>query len=340
MRNRSDEIFLARAVALALKGSGHTRPNPPVGALVVKSGRIIGEGWHRRAGGDHAEVAALKDCVKRGESPEGSSVYVTLEPCSKPGRVGACTDALIAAKVSEVVYACRDPNPVNAARAARVLKKAGIVCRRSAHPDAERLIAPFAKFILTGLPFITVKIAMSLDGKICDLSGASQWISSPAARRLTGSARERVDAIMIGAETLRKDNPSLLSHGRRNDDLVRVIVTESARLPQKAKVFTDGAVNRTIVLKVPRGGSLADAMRSLARQGLMHVYCEGGLALARSLAAEGLVDEWISVISPKVIGDRPISEAAEIKKAFFISDNLGAFGESAAYLGRGKADSI
>ncbi len=336
MRNRSDEVFLARAVALALKGSGHTRPNPPVGAVVVKAGSVIGEGWHRRAGGDHAEVAALKDCRKRGHSPEGAVVYVTLEPCSRPGRVGACTDALAAAKVGEVVYAVRDPNPVNAGRAARVLGKAGIACRKCRYAPAERLIAPFAKFVREGLPFVTVKIAMSLDGKICDFKGDSKWISSPEARRLAGSVRERADAIMVGGETVRKDDPSLLSHGRRNDDLVRVVVTKSARLPKTAKIFSDGAVNRTIVLKVPRGGSLKEALRSLAAEGLMHVYCEGGLALARSLAAEGLVDEWIAVVSPKVIGERPVAEAARIANSYLIADALGAFGQSTAGLGRGK----
>lgn len=335
MRNRSDEVFMSRAVELALNGSGHTRPNPPVGAVVVKDGFIIGEGWHRRAGSDHAEVAALKDTVKRGYSPEGARVYVTLEPCSKVGRVGACTDALISAKVAEVVYASLDPNPKNARRASRILKSSGVLCRKFKYPPADRLIAPFAKFITKALPFVTVKIAMSLDGKICDFNGESQWISSSSARRLTGTIRESADAIMVGAETVRKDNPSLLSHGKKNNDLVRVVVTGSGKLPASAKIFTDGK-NRTIVLKVPKGGALIDAMRALAAENIMHVYCEGGLELARSLAAENLVDEWISVISPKVIGSKPISEATTVKNSFIIPDALGSYEESVALLRRSK----
>ena len=312
---------MAKALALARRGEGHTRPNPPVGAVVVSGGEIIGEGWHRRCGGDHAEVAALKDTVRRGNSPEGASVYVTLEPCSRPGRVGACTDALIAAGVKRVVFACGDPNPVNRGRAKRVLGRAGIVCEKMKSAEAEALIAPFAKHVTGRLPYVTVKIAMSLDGRICDDFGDARWISSAAARKATGALRKRVDAIMVGAETLRADDPGLLPHEGRNEDLLRVVVTRSGRLPVKAKVFSDGR-NETLVFKIGAKGvgrrgmrsaaDLKDMMEQLGKRGIMHVLCEGGLKLAVSLAEAGLVDEWISVLSPCVIGTRRIGN----KKTF------------------------
>ena len=162
----TDADYMQRAIALAERSAGHTRPNPPVGAVVVKRGRVIGEGRHRRCGGDHAEVAALKSCTS---SPKGATVYVTLEPCSKPGRVGACCDALIAAGVQRVVWACSDPNPVNLGKAARILRRAGIETAHGVCADeASVVIRPFAKHVTTGLPYVTVKLAMSLDGKICD----------------------------------------------------------------------------------------------------------------------------------------------------------------------------
>ena len=214
---KQEAEFMTRALELAARGLGHTRPNPAVGAVVVKEGRIVGRGWHRKAGGDHAEVAAIKDARRRewvtvgrayrtgSQFLRGSTLYVTLEPCSKPGLVGACTDAIIAAGISRVVYALPDPNPKNRGKAKRALAKAGVKCERLRDAEVERaassLVAPFAKHVATGLPYVTVKIAMSLDGKICDDRGHAKWISSAEARRFTGGMRERVDAIMVGGET-------------------------------------------------------------------------------------------------------------------------------------------
>ena len=316
--------FIAAAAEAARKGEGHTRPNPPVGAVIVKSGEIVASGYHHRCGCDHAEVDAIRNARALGIKLEDAELYVTLEPCSKPGRVGACTDAIAAAGIRRVRYASQDPNPVNRGKAKAALAAKGIDCDLFAAdgPEKElcdRLIAPFAKHVTTGLPFVTVKIAMSLDGKICDDRGDARWISSETARAWTGSMRERVDAIMVGAETVRRDNPSLLSHGARNDDLVRVVVTRSGSLPENARIFTDGAPNRTIVMTVGERGEdrgdrlyapdLESAMKKLGSLGLMHVLCEGGLRLATSLAQSGLVDEWLTVLSPVVIGDGPIAAA-------------------------------
>ena len=308
---------MARALALARKGCGHTRPNPPVGAVVVCGGKVVGEGYHRKAGTDHAEVAALKQARRRlggaaAAALRDATLYVTLEPCSRPGRVGACTDAIAAAGVPRVIYAVPDPNPTNRGRAARVLAKAGIRCTRfrgtaDVLDGARRLIAPFAKHVTTGLPYVTVKIALSLDGRICDDGGQARWISSAKARARTGALRAEVDAILVGAETVRQDNPSLLCHQKRNDDLLRVVVSRSGNLPRDAQVFADGR-NPTLVFR-----DAAEAIRELGRRGALHVLCEGGLKLATSLAEAGLVDEWWTVLAPCVIGHRPIGEAVRLK---------------------------
>lgn len=358
----ADAGFLMRALLLAERGEGHTRPNPPVGAVIVKCGKIIGEGWHKRCGGDHAEVAAIKDALKRtrrsASLPSGCALYVTLEPCSKPGRVGACTDAIIAAGIKTVVYLVSDPNPKNRGKAMRALTKHGIECVKVCRPACDqktwgccggmksllkwgiRMIAPFAKHVTTGLPFVTVKLAMSLDGKICDDWGNAKWISSARSRKSVGWERARVDAIMVGAETVRKDNPSLLSHNKRNDDLIRVVITRSGKLPKNAQIFMDGAPNETRVFRVGRvisgakvpastkvptdikistdskdpivAKDLKDVLRQLGKSGVMHVLCEGGLNLARSLADSGLVDRWISITAPIVIGSRHLKDAMRL----------------------------
>ena len=319
---------MERAVKLAARGLGHTRPNPAVGAVIVKGGKIVGEGWHKKAGKDHAEVAAIKNAARRGhKSLKGATIYVTLEPCSKPGRVGACTDAIVAAGISRVVYAIPDPNPKNRGKAKRALARAGVNCERfKGDADllklADDLICDFRKHVTTGLPYVIVKIAMSLDGKICDDFGNAKWISSADSRRLTGSAlREINDAVMVGAETVRKDNPSLLSHGRRNNDLVRVIISKSGRLPKNAQVFTDGAPNKTLVFD-----DAAKAVRELGKMGIVSVLCEGGLKLARSLAEVGLVDQWITIVAPVVIGSRPIGKA--IRGRLNVDESFIACGDS------------
>jgi len=309
--------FMGRAWRLARRSCGHTRPNPPVGAVVVAHGEIVGEGRHRRCGGDHAEAAALKDARADLRNPPlaSATVFCTLEPCSKPGRVGACCDALIAAGVKRVEWACADPNPTNRGKAARVLRRAGIetACWATSRVAAERDLAaeiwrttlrPFAKHVTTGLPFVMVKLAMSLDGRICDDRGVSRWISGRASLRETASWREGADVVLVGAETVRRDDPSLLCHTRRNDDLWRAVVSRSGRLPKGAQIFTDAAKDRTLVYRDP-----VEAVQDLGRRGFMGVLCEGGFGLARALADADLVDEWVSIVCPIVIGGRPLAKA-------------------------------
>ncbi len=301
--------YLLRAAQLGARGLGHTRPNPAVGAVIVIDGAIVGEGWHKKAGGDHAEVAAIKNARRRGvKSFAGATIYVTLEPCSKPGRVGACTDAIAEAGISRVVYAVPDPNPKNAGGARRALAKRGVKCGffrgdRAVTAICRRLVADFHKHVTTSLPYVTVKLAMSLDGKICDCRGDAGWISCEASRERTNLMRSRVDAIMVGAETVRRDNPSLLSRVRPNKDLVRVVISKSGNLPKTARVFTDGKAPTLVFDDAKK------AIRELGRKGIMSVLCEGGLKLASSLAGAGLVDEWHTVMAPVFIGSKPISKA-------------------------------
>ena len=305
----ADAGFMQRALVLAGRGLGHTRPNPAVGAVVVLDGKIIGEGWHKKAGGDHAEVAAIKNARRRGaKTLTGATLYVTLEPCSKPGRVGACTDAIIAAGVGRVVYAVPDPNPKNRGKAARALAKAGVCCElfrgdKSVAAACRSVIADFRKHVTTGLPYVTVKLAMSLDGRICDDRGGANWITCQASRDRTNLLRSRVDAIMVGAETVRRDNPSLLSRVRPNKDLIRVVISKSGNLPAKAQVFTDGRAPTLVFSDAKK------ALAELGRMGVMSVLCEGGLKLACSLAEANLVDEWLTVTAPMFIGSRRISRA-------------------------------
>ena len=321
---------MVEAINLARKGLGHTRPNPPVGAVIVRGEQIIGRGYHRRAGMPHAEVEAIKSA----KVPlKDATLFVTLEPCSKPGRVGACTDAIIAAGIKRVVYAVEDPNPVNRGRAKAVLKAAGIRCQKfeSAYNNmvgpyvtreymdqilqsAENLVVPFAKHIETGRPFVTVKIAMSLDGKTHDDFGNARWVSSEKAREITGRQRNCVDAIMVGGATIREDDPVLLPHEGINRDLIRVVISKSGNLPRDAKVFTEGE-NETLVFPDPE-----TALDELGKRGLLHVVCEGGMKLATYLAQAGLVDEWYAVLSNKVIGSRPIGEAVEIPRFICLRD--------------------
>jgi len=319
---KNDIDFMREACALGAKGLGHTRPNPAVGAVIVKNGAVIGRGYHHKCGCDHAEVDAIKNAHRRKYDTRGATIYVTLEPCSKAGRVGACTDAIAAAGIKRVVYAVADPNPTNRGKAKRALAKHGIACERfkgdQDMTDACRaLIAGFRKHVLTGFPYVTVKLAMSLDGKICDNWGDSNWITCAASRKRTNEMRSSVDAIMVGAETVRKDNPSLLARIRPNKDLIRVVITKSGKLPKKAQVFTDGK-NPTLVFDDAK-----KALRELGKTGVTSVLCEGGLKLATALADAGLVDEWLTVMAPVFIGSKRISRATRgkaISRKLFLSE--------------------
>lgn len=294
----NDEHFMREALAQATLGQGLTRPNPPVGAVVVKSGRVIGRGFHRKAGGPHAEVFALADA---GKGARGATVYVTLEPCCTQGRTPPCTSALILAGVKRVVYGCVDPNPAHAGRADAVLDAAGIAVTSGVLRDAcEAMIRPFAMRMLHQRPYVTLKLACSLDGRIADAHGTSKWITGPEARKAVQTLRRTADAVMVGAGTVRADDPSLLPRPAFGRKPYRVIIRGKRPLSTDATVFTDAAAERTLVFDGRRG--LVRILRDLARQDIMHVVCEGGGRLAGSLLCAGLVDALWIFYAPKLIG--------------------------------------
>lgn len=288
------EPFMQRALALARRGEGLTRPNPPVGAVLVQNGKIIAEGFHKKAGGPHAEVNCLKSAIGNLQS---AILYVTLEPCSTYGRTPPCTDMILSNGISRVVIGAKDPNPAHAGRGIRILRRAGVevitgVCRA----EAEMLIAPFAKRILTGMPYVTLKLAATVDGRIADSSGKSKWITGPQARAKVQELRRSADAIMVGAGTVRSDDPSLLPRPAKGRTPWRVIV--GSTLQANAKVLTDEASGQTLVMS----GSLRKILCDLGKRGVMHVLCEGGGELAGSLVRAGLVDEFALFVAPSMLG--------------------------------------
>lgn len=317
------ERWMQRALTLARRGEGRTRPNPPVGAVVVKRGRLLSEGYHRRAGGAHAEVEALQGL---GSRARGATLYVTLEPCCTRGRTPPCTERIIDAGIAAVVVAVRDPNPAHCGRGLRRLRAAGIsvevgVCQ----DEARTLLAPFAKWVTTGLPFVTLKMGMTLDGRIADRQGISRWITGSAARREVRQLRKRADAIMVGRRTALLDNPSLRWAKAAWRNPLRVIVDSEGKVSPGSQVFVDGQAENTIVAttrrcpdaraaayaatgaalwRCGRGRhvSLKTLMRRLGKAGMLHVLCEGGGDLAAQLVRERLVDVFEFFVAPALLG--------------------------------------
>ena len=294
----ADEIFMKRAIELAKQGEGLTRPNPPVGAVLTLEGHIIAEGWHRKAGEDHAERDCLKQLPPIAAALKYATLYITLEPCSTHGRTPPCTDLILEKKIGRVVVAVADLNPKHAGRGLDLLRAAGVeVVTGVCEQEVRELIAPFEKYITTGMPYITLKLASTLDGKIADSQGDSKWITGPEARDRVQAMRRRADAVMVGAATVRADDPSLLPRPTNGRKPLRVIVGEN--IPPEAKVLSDEANTQTLV----RSGPLEPILRELAQEhDAMHVLCEGGGQLAASLIEADLVDEFFFFIAPKLMG--------------------------------------
>ncbi|WP_193212735.1 bifunctional diaminohydroxyphosphoribosylaminopyrimidine deaminase/5-amino-6-(5-phosphoribosylamino)uracil reductase RibD [Luteolibacter marinus] len=299
-----DERWMQRAIDEARKGVGRTSPNPPVGAVVVRDGVELGAGWHRGAGQPHAEREAMAAVRNHhgADALRGSTVYVTLEPCSTHGRTPPCTDGLIEAGVARVVYAAEDPNPAHVGRADALLEQAGIqVTRGILAEPAGRLIRPFAKVQRCGLPWVVLKTAMSLDGRITRPPGEGMWLTGPEARAEVQRLRAEVDAILTSGETVRKDRPRLdlrdpsLAEGRPQPWRI-VLTRDPASLPADAPLFTDGHKDRTLVLPRDHPG---DALRELAeKRDVSAALVECGGRLAATLLEEGLVDEWVAFLAP------------------------------------------
>jgi diaminohydroxyphosphoribosylaminopyrimidine deaminase / 5-amino-6-(5-phosphoribosylamino)uracil reductase len=298
-----DAAWMRQALEQGRRGVGLTSPNPPVGAVIVAEGRLIGAGYHHKAGLPHAEVEAIADAQARHPALlSAASIYVTLEPCSTHGRTGPCTEAIQAAGIRRVVWGADDPNPAHAGSAQKVLAAAGIeVTTRVLEAECLALIRPFAKWITTGMPYVIAKAGQSLDGRITRPAGEGRWITSETAREHGRALRARVDAILVGAETVRQDDPQLTLRGGPPEKTqpLRVVLTRTGNLPPQARVFTDEFKERTLVL---RGMTLSEALRHLGRRGIVSVLIEGGGNVLAQAFREQVVDEVYWYIAPRLCG--------------------------------------
>jgi diaminohydroxyphosphoribosylaminopyrimidine deaminase/5-amino-6-(5-phosphoribosylamino)uracil reductase len=303
-----DQHWMGLAVAEAEKGVGRTAPNPPVGAVVVRDECLLGSGWHRAAGKPHAEREAIADAVARHgpDSTHGATIYITLEPCSTHGRTPPCTEAILAAGISRVVYACRDENPAHQGRADAILYNAGVeVVTGVGGAAAMHQLRPFFKTRRTGLPWVIWKTAMSLDARLTRPPGEGQWLTSEAARHDVQHLRSTVDAILTSGATVRRDHSSLtirvaeFTAGRPQP--WRVVFTGAPdSLPRDAPLFCDAHAARTLVR--PRE-NLAGSLAALAgEQGVTTAMVEAGGVFSAALLAAGLVDEVVVYLAPMLCG--------------------------------------
>ncbi len=296
-----DEKWIRLALNLARKGLGRTSPNPCVGAVIVKSGKLLGHGWHKQAGKAHAEIEAIRNAQRRGHRIQGSTLYVTLEPCCTHGRTPPCTEALIREKFKRVVVGATDPNPSHAGRAFRILRKAGIQIEPGIlKTECGHLNRAFNHWIVTGKPWILAKAALTLDGKLALPKNKGRWISSPASRKDAQKLRACCDAILIGAETARTDNPRLTVRGIRGAKQPwRVVVTRSGKLPKSLHLFSDKYKNRTLVY---RKQSWPQILQDLGKRGVLQLLVEGGGDIHSQLARKRLVNEVVLYYAPLVLG--------------------------------------
>lgn len=333
-----DEAWMRRALALARRGYGRTSPNPMVGAVLVAGGRLLGEGWHRQAGRPHAEIEALSDARRRGLDPTGATLYVTLEPCCTHGRTPPCTDAIRAARIGRVVVAATDPNPRHAGRGLKLLRADGIeVVVGVLGAVARELNEAFNHWIVHGTPFVTVKAAMSLDGKIATTARESRWITGPAARAIGMRLRRGADAILVGVNTVRADDPNLTlrgrAPGRTERGLRRIILDSRARTPPDARLVTDASAALTTVVVTARAARSRVAalarrvrvveapaleagridlhwlMRALGEEGVTHLLVEGGGEVQGAFLAGRLAHRVAFFYGPLVLGGRTARKA-------------------------------
>ncbi len=325
-RTAEDDVrHMRRALALAARGRGCTRPNPMVGAVVVRGGRVVGEGWHRAAGTDHAEIEALRAA---GARARGATLYVTLEPCAHWGRTPPCVDAITAAGIARCVVALRDPHAIVDGRGLRMLRRAGVAVEVGLLGAQSRaLLRGYVLAHTTGRPHVTWKVAATLDGRIADARGNARWISGPESRVRAHRMRARADAIVVGATTARRDDPRLTARGVRAAlQPLRVVCDTRASLPLALRLFGRALAGGTVVACGPRasrarrraleargvrvwelplaGGHVSPRAlaKRLAEEGCHEVLLEGGAALGTAWMKHGRVDEVALFVAPRVLG--------------------------------------
>lgn len=314
-------------LALVHARSGKPSPNPHVGAVVVKGGELVATGHHERAGTDHAEIVALKNA---GANAAGGTLYVTLEPCNHHGRTPPCTDAIVAAGIERVVIGCRDPNPhVDGGGAEALANKGVAVTIDVREPQARAVIQPWSKFVTTGLPYVSLKLALSLDGRIATRSGASKWVTGPDARAKVHLLRSRSDGVVVGVGTAVADDPRLTVRDAPGDSPIRIVFDTNLRVPLESRLVTTAKTIPTLVLAGPDASAeleaqlvafgvevirmplstegrldVVSALRMLAQRGIVSLLVEGGAELAGSFLAGRLADELHAFIAPILLGPR------------------------------------
>ncbi|MBI1869728.1 MAG: bifunctional diaminohydroxyphosphoribosylaminopyrimidine deaminase/5-amino-6-(5-phosphoribosylamino)uracil reductase RibD [Chlamydiae bacterium] len=319
----SDDFFMRLAIQLAKRGVGAVSPNPPVGALVVKNNRQIALGYHAKFGGPHAEVMALK---KAGKEAQGGTLYVTLEPCSTFGKTPPCINAILASEIKRVVVGCIDPNPLHKKQGIRLLKKAGVeVTTGILEDECHSLIKPFQKWMTQKLPYCVVKSALSLDGKIATPSYESQWITGKEARKFSYELRRMSDGIIVGINTVLRDDPRLTLHQRGKRDPFKIVVDSSARIPLHSKLVSKYASKVILAttslapakkmntlkkrgIQIVQTSSmegkvhLRELFVELGKRGIISLLVEGGGTLAASIFENKLADRIVFFYAPLLIG--------------------------------------
>jgi diaminohydroxyphosphoribosylaminopyrimidine deaminase / 5-amino-6-(5-phosphoribosylamino)uracil reductase len=330
---QQDQKKMRLALRLARRGYGATSPNPMVGAMLVKGGKIIGRGWHRRAGLPHAEVVALHDAQKRGHNPRSATLYVTLEPCCTHGRTPPCTDAIIAAGIKRAVIGATDPNPKHTGKGFKILRHAGIeVVHGVLADECARLNEAFNHWIVHRMPFVTVKVAMTLDGKIATASGESKWITGEKARALGVKLRQGSDAILVGINTILADDSSLTARTKMAKPIHRIVLDSMARTPLSAKVVSDefAALTTIVVSKKSPKNHVADLksranvlvapcrdgkidlfwlLGKLGSENVTSLLVEGGGEVNASFLLGGFAQRVAFFYAPKILGGRDARKA-------------------------------
>ncbi|MBN2831601.1 MAG: bifunctional diaminohydroxyphosphoribosylaminopyrimidine deaminase/5-amino-6-(5-phosphoribosylamino)uracil reductase RibD [Candidatus Omnitrophica bacterium] len=322
---RGHDYYMNLAMRLALKGKGKTYPNPMVGALVVKKGRIIGRGFHAKAGLPHAEIIALDEA---GKNAKGATLFVTLEPCAHFGLTPPCVNRIIESRIKEVIIGMIDPNPINNGKGIAILKQFGVRVKVGFLEDRlKRMNEVFIKYITKKLPFVTVKVAQSLDGRIATRTGNSKWITSDKSRGVAHRLRQDFDAIMVGVNTVLRDNPKLNAWFSKKQP-IKIIIDSQLSTPREASIFSKGSQIIIVTLSTKAGQetenrkilaqearilevkekagqiNLKDCFKKLLKMGISNILVEGGGTLNGSLFDEGLVDKIMFFLSPKIIGGK------------------------------------
>ncbi len=359
--------FMALAIRLAQRGIEKVSPNPPVGAVIVLRGQILGQGWHKKVGGPHAEVEAIRSAIRAGHQNKlkKADIYVSLEPCGHQGRTPPCSAAIIQESFRRVIYSVPDPNPETRGKGPRAMRKKGIeVISNFLRTEGEELLAPYLFFHREGRPWVLSKWAMSLDGKISTRTGDSKWISNERSRKFVQSLRRRVDAILVGTETYAKDDPLLLPRPPRGRFPLRVILDRQGRLSRKLQIFSDARGPRIYVTAKEASAArvrwmeqqglevwklsakeqrfnLGPLLKRLGKRGITQILVEGGAEIHGALLDRGLVNEVAAFIAPKIIGGEaapsPVGGNGVLKMAqvhSLKSLNIKRFGEDVLVHGR------